>query len=122
MADRDYDAVQRLEKEFMSNYPDGMSQRDHDLFWDSLGPSLDELFDESAADDARWDRDRRIVLVECGCCDCLHPIAFNGDCRDDANRYGTAEEYAQRNRVSIWDIEVMEPKGLDEDEMEKSRR
>lgn len=24
---------------------------------------------------------------ECGICGSLHPIAWNGDCRDDANRF-----------------------------------
>ena len=26
-------------------------------------------------------------FVECGCCDSLHPASFNGDCRDDDNRF-----------------------------------
>ena len=26
-------------------------------------------------------------FYECGCCGHLHPVEWNGDCRDDANRY-----------------------------------
>jgi len=27
----------------------------------------------------------------CGICECFHPIAWNGDCRDDANRFSADE-------------------------------
>lgn len=27
------------------------------------------------------------MFYECGCCGMYHPAQFNGDCRDDANRY-----------------------------------
>lgn len=27
----------------------------------------------------------------CGCCDCYHPINWDGDCRDDANRFAADE-------------------------------
>lgn len=26
-------------------------------------------------------------FYECGCCEYLHPVAWDGDCRDDANRF-----------------------------------
>lgn len=53
------------------------------------------------------DNARRVmILIEaedaledesCGCCGAYHPKAFYGDCRDDANRYFDAEDYAIRN-------------------------
>ena len=46
------------------------------------------------------------VLYECGICDCLHPWNFTGDCRDDANRYADAEDYAERNHLSVFAITV----------------
>lgn len=33
--------------------------------------------------------DRPFVFYECGICGHYHPAKFDGDCRDDANRYGT---------------------------------
>ena len=27
------------------------------------------------------------VFRECGCCGMFHPINFEGDCRDDSNRF-----------------------------------
>jgi len=32
-------------------------------------------------------------LYECGICDGYHPWTWNGDCRDDANRFGAPEDY-----------------------------
>ena len=26
-------------------------------------------------------------FIECGCCGHFHPIEFQGDCRDDSNRF-----------------------------------
>lgn len=46
-------------------------------------------------------------LYECGCCDSLHPWNWNGDCREDAHRYADEQDYAERNRVSVWDVEVL---------------
>lgn len=51
------------------------------------------------------------MLYECGICDLLHPWEFNGDCRDDANRYSDAEDYAARNNL---DIECVEVRTMDE--------
>lgn len=28
---------------------------------------------------------------ECGICECLHPLQWDGDCRDDANRFAMDE-------------------------------
>ena len=31
-------------------------------------------------------------FYECGGCDCLHPLGFTGDCREDKNRYNFDDE------------------------------
>lgn len=31
------------------------------------------------------------IYYECGICDCIHPWDFQGDCRDDANRFAMDE-------------------------------
>ena len=46
------------------------------------------------------------VLYECEICDCFHPWTFDGDCRDDANRYGAPDDYATRHGVDELQIEV----------------
>ena len=46
------------------------------------------------------------ILYECGICDCLHPWEWDGDCRDDGNRYADEQEYAERNTVDACSIEV----------------
>lgn len=46
------------------------------------------------------------MLYDCTICNSLHPWEFNGDCRDDANRYSDAEDYAERNKIEIECIEV----------------
>ncbi len=46
------------------------------------------------------------ILYECGICDCYHPWEFCGDCRDDSNRFGSPEEYAEKLGVTPYDIEV----------------
>jgi hypothetical protein len=48
------------------------------------------------------------TLVDCGCCGSMHPIEFGGDCRDDENRYGDAEDYATRNHVNLAHVEVID--------------
>ena len=40
------------------------------------------------------------VLYECGQCDHLHPWDWNGDCREDENRYAGVEDYEERTGVS----------------------
>jgi hypothetical protein len=50
--------------------------------------------------------DERLVLYECGICDCLHPWNFNGDCRDDNNRFADANEYAKKIGRPEIDIRV----------------
>lgn len=46
------------------------------------------------------------MLYECDICGALHPWDWNSDCRDDANRYPDAEDYAERNKVDIHCVEV----------------
>lgn len=46
------------------------------------------------------------ILYECGICGSYHPWSFDGDCRDDANRYGSPEEYARKLHRSVYRIEV----------------
>lgn len=48
------------------------------------------------------------VLYECGICDELHPWDFDGDCRDDANRFGNEDDYAHARNVPVQDVEVRE--------------
>lgn len=46
-------------------------------------------------------------LYECGCCECYHPWDWDGDCREDAQRYGSPEEYAEAIGVSAFEVEVL---------------
>ncbi len=46
------------------------------------------------------------VLYECGICSSLHPWNWNGDCREDENRYGDEQDYAEKFNVAKFDIEV----------------
>lgn len=43
-------------------------------------------------------------FYECDICDSLHPCQFNGDCRDDKNRFTLDElevEYGYENVVTV---------------------
>lgn len=60
------------------------------------------------------------IIYECGICSCFHPWGWSADCRDDKNRYGDPEEFAEKNKISVYDIEVrsMEERILaDDDDM-----
>lgn len=46
------------------------------------------------------------ILYECGICECYHPWNWQGDCREDANRFGSPEEYAEAKGINVNDIEV----------------
>ena len=62
-------------------------------------------------------RIRKHILYECGICNCYHPWSFDGDCRDDDNRYGAPEDYAEKHGIEPWDVDVRsmeEREGLDE--------
>jgi hypothetical protein len=45
-------------------------------------------------------------IYECGICGCYHPWSWDGDCREDENRYGSAEDYAEERGLNPNDIEV----------------
>jgi hypothetical protein len=49
----------------------------------------------------------RVKLYECGICDCLHPWEFDGDCREDSERYASPEDYAQRHGIKTETIDVL---------------
>lgn len=46
------------------------------------------------------------ILYECGICDSLHPWDWDGDCRDDENRFPDAQDYAAFVGVTELEIEV----------------
>ncbi len=37
-----------------------------------------------------------IAVIECGCCCCWHRAEFTGDCRNDAERFASPEQAANR--------------------------
>ncbi len=39
-------------------------------------------------------------LYECMICGGLHPWDWSADCRDNANRYGSERDYAERNKLT----------------------
>jgi hypothetical protein len=46
------------------------------------------------------------TIYECGICDCYHPWSWDGDCRDDVNRFGSPEEYAETKGITASDVTV----------------
>ena len=46
----------------------------------------------------------------CGCCGSFHPPKWNGDCREDANRF-TEDELDQKHGAWGW-VEVPHPLGF----------
>lgn len=46
------------------------------------------------------------ILYECGICSCYHPWGFDGDCRDDNNRYGAPEDYEAKYSLGIGTCQV----------------
>jgi hypothetical protein len=46
------------------------------------------------------------ILYECGICSCYHPWDWDGDCRDDASRYGTPEDYIDKFGIDPFRLEV----------------
>jgi hypothetical protein len=55
---------------------------------------------------AVWDKLPH-VLYECGICDSLHPWAWNGDCREDANRYAGVGDYAEKHKIDMFAVTVV---------------
>lgn len=60
----------------------------------------------------------RTVIYKCSC-GAYHAWAFDGDCRDDDNRYSSPEQYAEENSLDLDDIEVR-PIDVDEDEVDRA--
>lgn len=70
-----------------------------------MNADLDQLLRENGAE---------VALLECGCCGCFHPAGpllpggsanYMNDCRYDANRFNSAEEYQERTgktAVEVW--------------------
>ncbi len=52
------------------------------------------------------DSTSRVIIYECGICDCYHPWNWNGDSREDGNRIPSPEEHAEKLGISVLDIEV----------------
>lgn len=50
------------------------------------------------------------TYYECGCCGSYHPTSWDGDCRDDANRYALDQLDAKHGAFG-W-LEVDQPDGL----------
>ena len=46
-----------------------------------------------------------LIIYECGICDQCHPWEWDGDCRDDANRF-SVDEYLEREGLTDGNIEV----------------
>jgi len=47
-----------------------------------------------------------MIIYECGICGAYHPWEFDGDCRDDDNRWDGPDEYAAYLDMNKDDIEV----------------
>lgn len=47
-------------------------------------------------------------IYECGCCSCFHRAAFDGDCRSDADRFASPEDFMERTGETSYE-EVEQP-------------
>lgn len=47
------------------------------------------------------------IYYECGICGCWHPWDWNGDCRDDKNRF-TADEIDTKHGPFGWEARSMD--------------
>ena len=45
-------------------------------------------------------------LYECGICDCMHQVGFEGDCREDDERFANEFDYAERTGIDSDDVEI----------------
>ena len=50
--------------------------------------------------------DDNTIIYNCEICGAFHPWNFDGDCRDDANRFADPEQYAASVGVDVDSIEV----------------
>ena len=46
-----------------------------------------------------------MIIYECGICSCYHRWDWNGDCREDAERF-FPDEYAERIGVEEWTLDI----------------
>lgn len=90
------DAVGRLHR-ILADYP----RDDGSGFRMGVGMVWKEIADAFYPDHGH------VVLFGCGICDMLHPWGFKGDCRDDANRYVSVEDYIERNKDTLFVVRSM---------------
>ena len=45
------------------------------------------------------------IIYECGICSCYHPWSWNGDCRDDVNRF-FPDEYAPFLGIDEFNLDI----------------
>jgi hypothetical protein len=45
-------------------------------------------------------------VYECGICGCFHPWNWDGDCRDDRNRFADVEEFATSRGINANDVKT----------------
>lgn len=48
----------------------------------------------------------RLIIYECDICGGYHPWNWDGDCREDAHRWNSPEEYADAKGVMSVTVEV----------------
>lgn len=61
------------------------------------------------------------IIYECGCCSHYHPWNWNGDCREDANRFADEYDYAERKGIPHnLVLNLVEVRNLEEEENEDS--
>lgn len=51
------------------------------------------------------------IIYECGICSCYHPWEFDGDCRDDSNRFASPEDYIEKIGV---DANILTIRSMDD--------
>jgi hypothetical protein len=51
---------------------------------------------------------RSNILVECGCCSCYHRDDFEGDCREDSERFASPEDFEERTGLECEDVVTLE--------------
>ena len=47
------------------------------------------------------------TLYECDICGCYHRWLFNGDCRNDSERFESIDAFADELNITAWDVELM---------------
>jgi hypothetical protein len=53
---------------------------------------------------------KKVEYYLCGCCECYHPAKWDGDCRENANRYAMDELDTKHGPLG-W-VEVPQPLGF----------